>query len=663
MNRSASYCSMISQNNISYNKTNINSSNISKISTMINHSESYLLNNIFENFKTINFQKENIKLKNKFLNVITKKIDDDRYSYKNLFFQNKSNNSRKLNILKKKPEIKINILSKNNSYINISYKSYIATKIQNEILDDKKHTLLNFKLKIESIIKLKKVLYEQKKLLEKERENNKNNAILLTKINHKINNLKYILKENENILEINKYIKFLIEKRIQMKYDNLLLSTKIDYLKDDNKELLIKIKEKSEKLWDLYDKRNLLICIKEKILIKDLPLIFHFCNSSFLSVLIKKYYNYVDLLESRKKYILNNPLIKFKMPTNLVEYIYFNRKSEIEKENFDKKLLKYLNPKFPIFKDVDEFINVMSIIEKDTIDYYLSYCVHQKYKSDISKRNDIMKINKIKNENNKLLDSINMCNKILFKLKKRNIYLNNYLENIKKEYNLKYKEELKNVKNEKEKENQLKQQKINNIFLNSIINTISPEKNKFYYFLNNLKNEKKFTVNNAYTFYLIARNSLELYKSLPKYFYQQKHFSLELFDKSINNINNLNHFPLNVIIENAIYLLNLYETAVYFFLRDFKNNQNKDNEIILDIKKDISINKKINLVEFSKILNNKINKIKEEKLFKKNKKMVIKEKKMILPNINFINNKTITERKKSNKTKRTFNPYSSFIFY
>ena len=51
----------------------------------------------------------------------------------------------------------------------------------------------------------------------------------------------------------------------------------------------------------------------------------------------------------------------------------------------------------------------------------------------------------------------------------------------------------------------------------------------YYYFLNKLKNEKKFTVNNAYTFYLISKNSLELYKNLPKYFYQQKHFSLEEF--------------------------------------------------------------------------------------------------------------------------------------
>ena len=404
MNRSLSNCSVMnSQNNISFNKTNINyasSSNISKFSTMINHSESYLLNNIFENFKTINFRKENLKLKNKFLNDITKRTVRDRYSYKNLFFQSKANNSRKINLVKKKPDIKINVLTKNNSDININYRSNLATRIQDEILDDKKQTLLNFKLKIESIIKLKKYLYEQKKILEKEKENSKNNEILLKKINQKINNLKYILKENENILEINKYIKFLIEKRIEMKYYNLFLSTQIDYIKDDNKELLIKIKEKSERLWYLYDIRNLLVCIKEKILIKDLPLIFHFCNSSFLSVLIKKYYNYVDLLESRKKYILNNPLIKFKLPTNLVEYIYFNRKNEIEKENYDEKLIKYLDPKFIIFEDEDEFIDVMSGIEEHTINSYLTYCLRQKYKSDVSKRNNIIKINLMKNENN-----------------------------------------------------------------------------------------------------------------------------------------------------------------------------------------------------------------------------------------------------------------------
>ena len=50
---------------MSYNKMNYNSSNISKISTRLNQSESYLFSTLIENNKTINFQKENKKLKNK----------------------------------------------------------------------------------------------------------------------------------------------------------------------------------------------------------------------------------------------------------------------------------------------------------------------------------------------------------------------------------------------------------------------------------------------------------------------------------------------------------------------------------------------------------------------------------------------------------------------
>ena len=470
--------------------------------------------------------------------------------------------------------------------------------------------------------------------------------------------LKYILKENENILEINKYIKFLIEKRIEMKYYNLFLSTKIDYIKDDNKELLINIKEKSEYLWKLFDIRNLLICVKEKMLIRDLPLIFHFYNTSYLSIIIKKYNNYIDLLETQKKYVLNNPLINLKIPTNLVEYIYLNRKKEIQKEKVDKKFLKYLDPKFPIFENADEFIKTFSAIEERTVDYFLYFYVSEKYRNDNFKRNINKNKGFIKCEVKYLKEIIEECETILFNLKERNKNLNNYLFLIKKEYDYKYKKELEN-----DKEKELKKQKINKLFLRSINNTTSLEKNKFYFFLNNLKNEKKFAFKNAYTYYIISRNVLEMFNKLPKYFYKQINFSLDEFNLCINNINNLNNIPLNVIIDNIIYLLNLYETAISFFLVDYKNIIKKDNEIIDDIAKEISINKKINLVKFSKILNEKKEQIKEENLNKKNNKMVIKERKLILPNINNCNNKSITIRKSNLIIKKNINPYSSLIFY
>lgn len=340
---------------------------------------------------------------------------------------------------------------------------------------------------------IKKFLYEQKKLYEKEIQNNKSNALFLKKINKKISYLKYILKENENIFEINKYIKFLIEKRIEMKNENLFFSTQIDCIKEDNKELLIKIREKSEKLWDLFEIRNLLICIKEKIFMNNLPLIFHFCNSSFLTVLIKKYNNYVDLLESRNKYVLNNPLIKYKIPTNLVEYIYSKMKSKIEEENYDKNLLKYLDPKFIIFENVDEFLKAYIDIEEKTIDYYFNNYLIKKNNNEIMIKHNTDKVNLIKSENKDILDMMENLENIAYKLKQKNIYLDNFFLSLKREYNSKYEIEF---TNKKEKANQ---NKLNNLFLRSIENTVSPERNKFLFFLNNLKIEKKF----IYYFYSI----------------------------------------------------------------------------------------------------------------------------------------------------------------
>ena len=477
MNRSnsTSNYSIIDQGNNNYNKTNINSSNISKASTMLNQSESYLLSTLRQNNRTINFQKKNKKLKNKFFQAILN--NKDKYSFINLFLEKKHKNSDKLNLIKLNPSKKSNLLIKNRSEMNIKYQSPLSQKIQDEILDEKHKYLSNFIKKIESIILLKKFLYEQKKIYEKQIEYNKDNKILLKKINKKISSLKYILKENENILEINKYIKFLIEKRIEMKYYNLFLSTKIDYIKDDNKELLINIKEKSEYLWKLFDIRNLLICVKEKMLIRDLPLIFHFYNTSYLSIIIKKYNNYIDLLETQKKYVLNNPLINLKIPTNLVEYIYLNRKKEIQKEKVDKKFLKYLDPKFPIFENADEFIKTFSAIEERTVDYFLYFYVSEKYRNDNFKRNINKNKGFIKCEVKYLKEIIEECETILFNLKERNKNLNNYLFLIKKEYDYKYKKELEN-----DKEKELKKQKINKLFLRSINNTTSLEKINFISF-------------------------------------------------------------------------------------------------------------------------------------------------------------------------------------
>ena len=500
MNRSTSSSNEINPINISNYKT-LNSTNISKASTIINQSESYLLNNLLKNNDSINFRKDNLKLKKKFLHKISKDIDS-KYSYKNLVFQKKlkyNNKSSELNLLNPYDINKKFLLPKSNSTTNIKFDSVLTQRIQDEILYEK-NSKYNFIKKIENIMFIKKFLYEQKKLYEKEIQNNKSNALFLKKINKKISYLKYILKENENIFEINKYIKFLIEKRIEMKNENLFFSTQIDCIKEDNKVLLIKIREKSEKLWDLFEIRNLLICIKEKIFMNNLPLIFHFCNSSFLTVLIKKYNNYVDLLESRNKYVLNNPLIKYKIPTNLVEYIYSKMKSKIEEENYDKNLLKYLDPKFIIFENVDEFLKAYIDIEEKTIDYYFNNYLIKKNNNEIMIKHNTDKVNLIKSENKDILDMMENLENIAYKLKQKNIYLDNFFLSLKREYNSKYEIEF---TNKKEKESN--QNKLNNLFLRSIENTVSPERNKFLFFLNNLKIEKKFKIHKF--FFSIIKSS------------------------------------------------------------------------------------------------------------------------------------------------------------
>ena len=633
-------------------KTILNSSNISN-STMMSQSESYILTNLRQNNSTINFQQKNIKLKNKFFNVISNKINN--YSYKNLILQRQINNVHKPNITKLNPITPKKLLNKSNSELNIKYQSFISQRIRDKILEKNNKSVPNFISKIESIILIKKYLFEQKKIYEANLKINENNTILLNKIKQKIKYLNYIIKENENILGISKYIKFLIKKRVELKYNNILLSTQIDYLKEDIKELFIKIKDKSEKLWELFGIRNLLICVKEKMPLEDLPLIFRVCNTSFLSKIIKLYNKYIDLIELKKKEILNDPLLNFRIPANLVEYIHLYMKNELDKDIFDEKYLKYLDPNKQIFKNEDEFYQRYKEIEKHAIEYYYYY----NKKKNINNNYITICNNKIKSNKNEIKDINDYTEKyerILFKLKNDNNYLRIYLKTIKEKNNLKYKGKL---KNEKKHDN-----KLNNIFLRSVINTISPEINRFYYNLNNLKKEKKFKKKNAYIYYIISRNTFEFYKQLPKYFNMQVDFSKEKLDKCINNINNLNNIPLDIITDNTVYLFRLYESAIIFFLNDYKTIKNNNKEIFNNINKEIILKRKINLVEFRKILDKKMNKLQEKKLFKKNNELLfVKEKKIHFPIINIISNKNKSERKNNNINKRIINPYSSFLDY
>ena len=83
-------------------------------------------------------------------------------------------------------------------------------------------------------------------------------------MNQKLQNISFIIKELDNILTLFSYVKYLGEKIRELKNENMLLYTKIDYLKNDINELVLKIRTKADKLADLINIRNFLI-IKEMI--------------------------------------------------------------------------------------------------------------------------------------------------------------------------------------------------------------------------------------------------------------------------------------------------------------------------------------------------------------------------------------------------------------
>ena len=103
---------------------------------------------------------------------------------------------------------------------------------------------------------------------------------LIFDLNLKIKNITFVTKELDSILTLYSYVIFLEERKRQMKYANLRDYTTIDYLKNDINELFRSVKIEAEKLVDLMNMRNLLICIREGVSIKYLPWNFTFFNDN-----------------------------------------------------------------------------------------------------------------------------------------------------------------------------------------------------------------------------------------------------------------------------------------------------------------------------------------------------------------------------------------------
>ena len=406
------------------NKTLFNSTNTSRLSTKFNTSESLLFNSFYNNNNILNFQMKNIRLKNKIFSSSIKDIKNN--SYQNFMKSKIYNNISKLKFpkmnMKKEnnsspPKLKriYSIYSENNkdNFINInSYSnnkdikktSFIDLKLRDELLDifnfksnrlgsNNYNNKYYFKESTKKRVLLKKYIYEQKNRYYNEIKNNK---IYKYKINENEKKIKYLYKlVSHNKLNILIDYNIFLQKKIhKMKEKDFEYCKKIEELKTEIKKLFIKIKIESDKLWILFDIRNFLICVKENISIKKLPLIFRLYNSDYLEELSKKNESDIYFLEKMTKPKKNLNL--FRIPTNLI--VYIKVVNGLDKENIDKRFAKYLNINYIIFNNVEEFIEKYILTEKTMLNHLRNSLIQNNY-NEYEKIKLMKKINIMEKEN------------------------------------------------------------------------------------------------------------------------------------------------------------------------------------------------------------------------------------------------------------------------
>ena len=327
------------------NKSLLNSSSVS---TMISGNESLLLSSIQKNKKVKSFQRKNMKLKNDIKNI--KRITVENFSYRNLILQ------RALINLSKKEEIKEDS-SKNKSEIvkgyldkikkeinNIAPNSNLSNSILEQVYEKDTGKLSKFSQKLKKIILLKKIVHEQNKNYENKLKETEVNDSLIFDLNLKIKNITFVTKELDSILTLYSYVIFLEERKRQMKYANLRDYTTIDYLKNDINELFRSIKILAEKLADLMNMRNLLICIREGVSIKDLPLNFTFFNDNYEATLGR----ISELINKDNENLKLKEDINYKIPTNLLQSLYSKAIGKMKNFILNKQYKNYCLMEFKI---------------------------------------------------------------------------------------------------------------------------------------------------------------------------------------------------------------------------------------------------------------------------------------------------------------------------
>ena len=606
---------------INNNKSVLNSSNAS---TMISGNESLLLSSIQKNKKAKTFQRKNIKLKNDIKNL--KRITVENFSYRNLILQ------RALVNISKKEKNKVDLSNNKNEIIkgyfdkvkkdtiNIDPKSSLTNRIMEQAYEKEFKKLSKFRRKLKTTILLKTFVHEQKKNYENKLKEGEVNERLIFDLNRKIENISFIIKELDNILTLYSYTNFLAERRRQVTYQNLREYTIIDYLKNDVNELFTNIKMEAEKLADLMNIRNLLICIREGVSIKDLPVNFTFFNDNYVATLD----NVFKLIIKSNEKLKENEYINFEIPTNLLEYLYSKTIEKMKNFTVNKQFKNYLKLSFPIFKSVEEFEKYFNGVENKIKDH-LIFILNENYEEYQPETNTE------ENENKKLINIKEQCQEKKIKLdnlKKENILLKRYHKKLLQENNLiKY-----NNKNS-EKDN-LKS--MNKLLLESFIKSDSAQEIKFLYNFNRLKSKKNYEIKGAYIYYTLMKYILYIYKNYPEYIVKLHNFRLDEFKLRIKNFSVfIKSSSFKIIAEEILYLLSIYESTItnlMFDLDNLKRDPNYINEFN-NISDEIFNNRRLEFTKFRVDLKEKVKNARYEKISDKQSKKILRKKCIYFPDI------------------------------
>ena len=545
-----------------------------------------------------------------------------------------SENLEKLKLNRNPPTIDIiNNLKNNTSIIKSDIKSerkierisFFDKIFRNELLNVDNHNICSDYDKDKNTFYLKEstknralirnYLYQREKKYEKDLKEKKR---FINEFNKNYKRIKYIYNDaiKNKINRIINYNSFLKDKIKIMRQEDIELYNQIEILIKQIKELFIQIRIKSDRLWVLFDIRNFLICVKEKISLKQLPLVFRCYNSDYLNEITKL--NEIDISTMKRKKIQNNKSNFFHIPSNLL--LYIRTLNGIENGNIEEKFKKYLDPNFKIFESPEDFIKIYRATEKKILDYLKNYLFDKNIDEKI-KYGLLSTIKDIENEKNIFQKNFDDAKNSCIELKKNNVKISKRKLKFSMSYG-DFKPEKKNNEEEYKLQDiiiKYNQEKNDEKFLKLIRRNHEVEKINFLYKFYQLKKVKNFETKSEYVYFYIINNILSFYKICPNYFHIQDNFNTKKFNEYINNTLISDKVKDREKRKNIICLLNIYERAINNFLDEYNEKMImfKKTETFYMIRKEKVNEKTKHLAEEKKFVDSKIKTMKINKYNRK----------------------------------------------